>query len=210
MHTLIEIQYQQQRIIGRICTSLPYLVEVKIIYPYNDFCAKQFSENEDWNSEQQYKIAQQLLTDLFEVCSLIFSMSENQKADFFKLLETLDNFNNKNPVDYQRNRDELMKVFVKTNFTNIPETKRSSYAEMIFDFLAIHLLRNGKESLAKPKEETTIPPPLFSSLKVLLKEYLSKDAKEKLGLLVQQIETQKTHQYSWFLEQEFKEKQSNA
>lgn len=182
--------------------------EVEILAPYCGFryrCSISITENEA--QEQSDAFAAALLKEAYLICDTIQTNREAMKTDFLRLLETLEKFNNRKAEDYRRNKDELLKILMKSFFSNTgysPE-KSSEVAEAIFEFLALHFIRHGKsaELDVRTRFAEHPPTPSFNELQPLLKIYLEKNIDERIEILSEQILTQKPGTFDWFIQQEF-------
>lgn len=206
--SIIYLKTDTETLIGNLNFSMPNYVEVKSIAPYFGITLKNETiGNEEWDDEQQKAISNDLLSDCFKISEIIDENSEKLKADYLKLLSTLDGFNNKKQEDFLRNRDELLKVFMRTYFPEkiLPEEKHGFYELKIFSFLNQYFSLNGKQANLQIKSKVTenAEPPAFEKLETELKEYLSKSEDERLGSLAQQILSKRENRFNWFLQQEF-------
>lgn len=206
--SLIVTEVDGQTVLGNLNVAAPYYVEVKLISPYAGFInSAQPSQEPQWDGETKKSVAENLLHDAYLICADLQRNHETAKADFEKLLSNLQNFHNKKPEEYFRNRNELMKVLLKANVPN-REKIREQNADInaaVFCFLGNYFLMNVTS--AKPDfrsseiEDTAIPP--FAELQERLVSYNQMNGEEKLSLLAQQIITGIKTENSWFLMQEF-------
>lgn len=192
-------------IIGNINIVLQNVAQIQILSPYYGFELQATSECYETASEQELTHA--ILRKTFEICRILQEQHQEIRTDFLTLMETLEKFNNKNTEDYQRNRNELMKVFMNRFFQPVEHAscKHIYERDAIFNFLAGFFIKNGKT--AKLNITTLYvqhaPPPQFDMLESLLKDYFIKTESEKIELLAEQILTRKKGKYDWFIQQEF-------
>lgn len=206
--SIIYVKKEEHHLIGNVNIGLSHFVEVKIISPYEGLtlCASPLDQ-EEWSEEQQKENAEKILFDCFKISGLMEDKKQFIKSDFQQLLHNLDTFNNLKSEDYVRNRDELMRVFLRTHFSELcgNELLQDDYGTQIFIFLNTYFALNGKcaelnlSSLMRNQPE----PPPFASLENLLKEYLTKSDEQRIELLAQHIINNQKSKYSWFLSQEF-------
>lgn len=203
---LLTIELQGQTIIGNVNFSTPFAVEVKIFSPYKGLVLSKINKGEDWNAEQQYKIAEQLLEDCYRYSTDLMRHRDLARMEFVKMLGILDKFNSQNRYDYMRNREQLMRVYAKSQLPHYkPEEDVDGRTALeIFNFMATWIVVNGKfpdfNIHSRPKDRV---PPKFSQLEEKLRNYNSKSTEEKLQLQFREIATEKATEFAWFLEQEF-------
>lgn len=205
---IIYVKKEEHHLIGNVNIGLSHLVEVKIISPYAGLtlCASSLDQ-EEWNEDQQKENAERLLFDCFKISQLMENKKQLIKSDFHQFLHNLNTFNNHKSEDYARNRDELMRVFLRTHFSELcgNDSMQDDYGTQIFIFLNTYFALNGKcveLNLSSLMQNQPEPPP-FASLENLLKEYLTKSEEQRIELLAQHIINNQKSKYSWFLSQEF-------
>lgn len=197
------------RIIGNVNFLLPDLAEVHMISPYEGFILQGVPNQS--NEPDENKFVKTLLEKAYDLCKIIQSQKEQIGSDFKILLETLEKFNNKKAEDYHRNREELMKIFMKNYFSIITDSFKGNTSEEIFRFLSHYFIKNGKCADLDIRTRLTenAQPPIFFQLETELKEYLEKSDYQRIELLAEQILTRRKGKYDWFLQQEFLD-QSNT
>ncbi|WP_285269202.1 hypothetical protein [Kaistella rhinocerotis] len=206
--SVVNIANKNCHIIGKINVVLATYAEVEILAPYCGFRFRSsISTTENEAKEQSDAFAETLLNEAYLICDTIQTNREAMKTDFLRLLETLEKFNNRKTEDYIRNKDELLKVFMKSFFsgTDYSPKKSSEVAEAIFEFLALYFIRHGKSAELDVRTRFAEHPrtPSFNELQPLLKIYLEKSIDDRIELLSEQILTQKTGTFDWFIQQEF-------
>ena len=206
--SVVNIANKNCHIIGKINLVLATYAEVEILAPYCGFryrCSISITENEA--QEQSDAFAAALLKEAYLICDTIQTNREAMKTDFLRLLETLEKFNNRKTEDYRRNKDELLKVLMKSFFstTGYSPENLSEVAEAIFEFLALYFIRHGKSAELDIRTRFAENPqtPSFNELQPLLKIYLEKSIDERIELLSEQILTKKPGTFDWFIQQEF-------
>lgn len=206
--SIIHFEKEGRIITGNLCISMPSLVEVKILSPFNNLVLQRTPEDlKEFTDEQQNQTAFDLLQKCFEISTIIKVNNKSIGKDFLQLLSNLENFNNGKSEIYIRNRDELLGVFMRAYFADFIKgnTTSTNYCIGIFNFLSLYYINNGKcaDLNINTTFNTNPQPPSFPNLEQKLKEYLAKPFEEKLFLLGQQSVNKKSSEYDWFLMQEF-------
>lgn len=207
-NSIIYFEKEDRIITGNICISMPSLVEVRILSPFNGLVLQRTPEDlKEFTYEQQNQTALDLLQKGFEISSIINVNNKVIGKDFLQLLTNLENFNNGKSEIYIRNRDELLGVFMRAYFADFIKgnTPTTNYCIGIFKFLSLYYINNGKcaDLDISTTFNTNPQPPSFHTLEQKLKEYLAKPFEEKLFLLGQQSVNKNSSEYDWFLMQEF-------
>lgn len=213
-NSIIYFEYNDRIVVGNISISMPTLVEVQILSPFNGLVLQRIPEDsKEFTDEEQSSAGQGLIQKCFEISTIIQEHNKIIRKDFMQLLTNLENFNNSKSEIYIRNRDELIGVFMRAHFPDFNDGENSTIniSEGIFIFLSQYFIYNGKcANLEISTTFTTNPkPPSFSDLEQQLKEYLTKPFEEKLFLLAQQSVNKTKGNYDWFLIQEFIENNEN-
>lgn len=207
-NSIIYTEKDGYRIIGNVNFCFPNLIEVRLISPFNGFILRGersvVNTNTGRTNEDYLK---ELLERAFEVSKKLQQKNQVITSEFLKLQETLLKFNNTKKVDFQRNRDELMKVFISNHLPEMEEKMNDfvDFKAAVYHFLNSYYAENG--SFAAPdfrtKFKETAEAPEFEQLQTLLSEYLEKSKQEKIEMIASQILTGNTGTYDWFLQQEF-------
>ena len=207
-NSIIYTEKGSNRIIGNVNFSLPNLAEIRLISPYNGFVLQGEKSVVNHNAERaEEDYLNELLERAFEICEQFQQKSKNISSDFLKLQDTLLKFNNTKKEDFQRNRDELMKVFISNHLPEMEEKMIDfvDFKSAVYHFLNSYYAENG--SFAAPdfrtKFKESAEAPEFEQLQTLLSEYLEKSKQEKIEMIASQILTGNTGTYDWFLQQEF-------
>lgn len=207
-NSIIYTEKGSNRIIGNVNFSLPNLAEIRLISPYNGFVLqgeKSFVNHNAERAEEDY--LNELLERAFEICEQFQQKSKNITSDFLKLQDTLLKFNNTKKEDFQRNRDELMKVFISNHLPEMEEKMNDfvDFKSAVYHFLNSYYAENGSFEAPdfRTKFKETAEAPEFEQLQTLLSEYLEKSKQEKIEMIASQILTGNTGAYDWFLQQEF-------
>ncbi|QOW09794.1 hypothetical protein Q73A0000_05135 [Kaistella flava (ex Peng et al. 2021)] len=213
-NSIIYFENNDRIVVGNISISMPTLVELQILSPFNGLVLQRIPEDsKEFNDEEQNSAGQDLIQKCFEISAIIQEHNKIIRKDFLQLLTNLENFNNGKSEIYIRNRDELLGVFMRAHFPDFNDGENSNinFSEGIFTFLSQYFISNGKcADLEITTTFTTNPkPPCFSDLEQQLKEYLAKPFEEKLFLLAQQSMNKRKGHYDWFLMQEFIENNEN-
>lgn len=184
------------------------ICEVRILSPYSGFVlAERHEEGSETAEAATGNQAYRMLETCHQVCEKLQREHKEAKAAFIKLLETLESFNNKLPEDFERNRNELMKVFMNQFFRDVFESEElyRNVRDGIFSFLGNYFLKYGKcaELDLRTERSSEAPPPPFHELEAKLREYLDHSEEQRTELLALHILARKNTEYSWFLQQEF-------
>src|SRR5690606_6812026 len=160
------------------------LKEIWLLAPYYGFfLTEEVDDNAEGITDQSYDW-QQLAEKAYSICKTIQDNHKTVRADFIILLDTLEKFNNTHSVDYKRNREELMTIFLKTHFTVFTHhsEKSQNLSTGIFNFLSLYFLQNGKcaELDIRTQILPRLDPPKFSSLESELKSYLTLSEYERI------------------------------
>lgn len=207
-NTIIHLENNGRRIIGNVNIFLSDFAEVQIISPYFGFILQgnRCATNEK-SGQPEASLEEVILQRSYDLCRILQERHQEIRTDFLTLTETLEKFNNRNTEDYHRNRNELMKVFMNRFFQTTEESNVNYLFERdaVFNFLAHYFIKNGKASELRITTlyATYIPPPAFTDLEHLLKDYLTKTESEKMELLAEKILSKKNGKYDWFIQQEF-------
>lgn len=207
-NSIIYTEKGSNRIIGNVNFSLPNLAEIRLISPYNGFVLQGEKSVVNHNAERaEEDYLNELLERAFEICEQFQQKSKNITSDFLKLQDTLLKFNNTKKEDFQRNRDELMKVFISNHLPEMEEKMNDfvDFKSAVYHFLNSYYAENGSFEAPdfRTKFKETAEAPEFEQLQTLLSEYLEKSKQEKIEMIASQILTGNTGAYDWFLQQEF-------
>lgn len=207
-NSIIYTEKDGYRIIGNVNFCFPNLAEVRLISPFNGFILRGersvVNTNTGRTNEDYLK---ELLERAFEVSKKLQQKNQVITSEFLKLQETLLKFNNNKTEDFQRNRSELMKVLINSNFpeleyeiNHIPNLRND-----IYHFLSRYFAEFGtyEEPDFRTKFTEIADPPKFENLFDLLNQYRNKNEQEKIEMIAIQVITGKTGTFDWFLQQEF-------
>lgn len=213
--TIIQYENHGCQIVGNVNFHIGETAEVTILLPYSDFTikGKVFEKSADNNSgwELPYR---KILQRIFEICERLQAQRHELKHDFLRLQETLEKSNNTSAEDYRRNRNELMKVFMKRFIYDHAEPDENYQYERdaVYHYLCRYFAEHGKPApldFMKVLIIQTLPPP-FDLLEEILKSYLQMTGTERIEMLTQYLITKNPTPYDWFLCQEFLTQHSNT
>lgn len=192
-------------IVGHINIALDGITEVLLLSPYYGLVLREIQHNENTAKGENERVAKRLLLEGFQISSVLQENRSRIQADFPLMLQNLNKFCNQDYSDYQRNRDELLKVLLQPFWQDKADAVWKKHSGAIFNFLVGYIFNYGQKTpldLSIKLEPTPTPPP-FSDLSNNLSEYLQKSREERLHFFAEMILGKTAEKYNWFLTQEF-------